>query len=1183
MSFVHLNIHTHYSVLKAFSKPVDYVLKAKKLGMKALAITDFGALYGVIEFYNLCKENGIKPIIGCDFIVASLGRFNRTTDNKHFGLILFAKNNNGYKNLLKLATIAHLEGFYYQPRLDLDILSKYSDGLIALSSWKYGEITHKALNSDNDGVIESINKYQQIFGKDNFFIEIQNHSEETFNEDINKKLLEISEKTQVDLIATNGCLYVNKDDQEAYDAFSCIDRGKIVKDEDRERLHGDYSLKSSEEMRQSFSFCEKACDMTLKIIDMIDIKLEFGQNLLPIFKTPDDSKSIDYLKILCNEGLKKKYGEIPSDEAKKRLIYELEIIDKMGFASYFLIVWDFIKFAKERGIVVGPGRGSAASSIISYCLDITTLDPLKYNLLFERFLNPERISMPDIDVDFSDYRRDEVLQYVISKYGEKQVAQIITFGTMGAKAAIRDAGRVLGFLYSEVDKIAKMVPPPVLGKYRPLKMYIEEVHELKKVYESSVDTKKILDIAVRFEGTIRNIGTHACAVVISPCELTEFVAIQKSVSDKGGIVTQFSMKPIEKLGLLKMDFLGLSNLTILENVIKIIKRTKNIDINLDTLPLDDAKAFELFQKGLTTGIFQFESAGMKKYLKDLKPNELEDLIAMNSLYRPGPMQFIPDYINGKHGKKKITYLHHSLKEILEPTYGIAIYQEQILQLAQKFAAFTLGEADLLRRAIGKKNPVELASQREKFINGAINNGYNKKIAVKIFDEVIEPFAGYGFNKAHAACYSLIAYQTAYLKTHFTAEFMAALLSSDSGNLDRIAIEIMDCEDLGIKVLPPLINSSLAHFTVVDDVTIRFGLCAIKGLGENTARQIIKIREEGGPFLLIEDFAKRIPAHFLNKKTLEALIFSGTLDCFGEQNELAASIELISNYAKNEQASKASGQMDLFGLMGNSQISKIVLNKAEKTSEFDKLRREKDFLGIYVTGHPLFGLKKYFEKKVRLLNTIKKSDIGKNIKLGGLITSLKKITTRTNAIMLTFTIEDPTGLRIDVVLFPKAYIKIGNIFKENEIVFMDGKLDTRADKTQFICNDGGAYAIKEIIDDAKKTDLFDVNEKRDERPVLLQEELNHDELNLGMDMEDAQIQALNYKGEDIYNIEIPKDLNVESMDKLKKLLIANKNDDGVRIKLKFSNNDEIILPIKIVVSPELEMQINEILGKTRKLV
>ncbi len=969
MSFIHLHNHTHYSILTGLAKPKEYVEMAVKQGAQAVAITDSGVFYGAVEFYKACKAAGIKPILGVEIYLAPLGLSNKTPENRYSSLVLLARNNEGYQNLMKLCTIGALEGFYYKPRIDEDLLRRHSSGLIALSGSLGGVIPKFILENQMDKAREAITVYQEIFGKEFFYLELQHHPEIANWSIVNSKLMELSKELNAPVVAANDCHYVNPGDAEAHDVLICVQSQKTVKDEGRLRYNGNYSMRTPEDMVESFRFCPEAVQNTLKIAEQCEVNLKFGEHLIPHFDTGEEDPQ-SYLRHLCEEGFKERYGENPSEEAQLRLDFELETIHKMGFDAYFLIVHDFIRYAKKNGIVVGPGRGSAAGSIIAYCLRITDLDPIKYRLLFERFLNPERVSMPDIDVDFADTKRDDVLRYVTQKYGEDRVAQIITFGTLAPKAAIRDAGRALGYSYSEVDRIAKMVPPAILGKYAPLSESVENDPELSKIYKEESSTQEILNTAIKLEGTIRQVGTHACAVIISRDPLVDHTPLQKATGDGDGIVTQYSMKPCEELGLLKMDFLGLKNLTILETTLGILKRTHpDLKINLEELPMDDKKTYELLQRGETTGVFQLESAGMKRYLRELKPTEFLDIIAMVSLYRPGPMQFISTYIDGKHGKKKVTYLHDSVRSVLEETYGIAIYQEQILEIAKQFAGFSLGEADLLRRAIGKKVASELMAQREKFISGAVTQGREEKLAIKIFDEVVEPFAGYGFNKSHAACYALIAYQTAYLKAHYPAEFMAALLTSDADNTDRIVIEIEECRNMGISVLAPDVNESRAHFTVVDDKTIRFGLMAIKGMGEGPVRAIIHAREDGGKFTKIEDFARRVPSKLLNKKSLECLAYSGAMDGLGERAALAANYEEIANYSKNIQASLLEGQTDIFGMMQEEEISPLHFKATPVADSSQRFRWEKDYVGLYVSGHPLQGMKSYFQGKGKLVSPL----------------------------------------------------------------------------------------------------------------------------------------------------------------------------------------------------------------------
>ncbi|NIA02449.1 MAG: DNA polymerase III subunit alpha, partial [Nitrospirae bacterium] len=787
MSFVNLHCHSHYSLLDGFGSPEAIVLRAKELGYPAAGLTDHGVTYGLVEFYEAAKKAGIKPVLGCEMYVAPRTRFDKEprVDVKPYHLTLLAKDNEGYKNLLQLVTKANLEGFYYKPRVDYGLLKTYGKGLIALSGCLQGHLPRLILDENEEDLHNKIKEYVDIFGKDDFYLEMQDHPLIEDQEIVNERLKKLAKEYDLQLVVTNDSHYPRPEDSEAHDILLCIQTGTTVNEENRMRYTGDFSIREVNDLKAAFSDTPEAIENTVKIAEKCNVTYEFDTFLIPFFDTPQNEDPHVYLRQLCEEGLNNRLNgkKIPK-EYTERLEYELKTVHEMGFDTYFLIVRDFVKYAKEQEIVVGPGRGSAAGSIIAWSLAITDLDPIKYGLFFERFLNPERVSMPDIDIDFADNRRDEVLEYVSKKYGRDNVAQIITFGTMAPRSAVRDVGRALGYPYQEVDKLAKIVPPPLLGKHVPLNVSIKEDADLKHAYETDPRAKKLLDYAMQLEGTVRHAGTHACAVVISEKPLTEYTALQYGAGGKEEIVTQFSMKPIENLGLLKMDFLGLKNLTVIENTCNLLKKTQNKDVDINKIPMDDEKTFKLLRKADTTGVFQLESSGMRRYLKELKPNMFEDIVAMGALYRPGPMEWIPTYIAGKHNPDKVQYLHKSFKSILESTYGVAVYQEQILQLARDFAGFTLGEADLLRKAVGKKIASLLIEQREKFIKGAVKNGYDEKFAEEVFEKVIEPFAGYGFNKAHAVCYGLIAYQTAYLKAHFTVEFMTALLCADANNTDR---------------------------------------------------------------------------------------------------------------------------------------------------------------------------------------------------------------------------------------------------------------------------------------------------------------------------------------------------------------------------------------------------------------
>lgn len=1176
MTFVHLHAHTHYSFLDAIAKPRDYAEICEKYAMPACAITDHGGLYGAVEFYQKMKAKGIKPIIGIDAYIASLGHTDKSPENKRYRMVLLAMNNQGYKNLMKLVSISHLEGFYYKPRMDDDLLKKYGDGIIGVCGDLWGEVGAKILNNDYVGAKNAIERYKDIFGKDNFYLELQHRPEVSNYSVVKENVLKLSEETGVGIVATNSCRYPTMDDAYAHDAFICIGSQKTVGQEDRIRYDGNYSIASPEYMKEAFKDLPEAIENTLKIAEKCNVEIEFGKSHLPPFETPDGKDADSYLRELCEIGLKEKYTGDKLKEAKSRLDYELSVLKDKGFATYFLIVNDFVQEAKRRGIAVGPGRGSAAGSIISYTLGITTIEPLSYGLLFERFLNPERAAMPDIDIDFADNRRDEVLEYVIKKYGEDHVAQIITFGTLAPKAAVRDAGRVLGYSYSDVDMLAKKLPPPVLGKHRPLQHSIDNDPELGKAYKEDTDSRKILDIALKFENTVRHVSTHACAVVISDKPITNYAPMQRATGDKEGAIIQYEMNAVADIGLLKMDFLGLRNLTILQTTIAIIKRTKKKAVALDVLPVNDKKTYKLMAEGKTTGIFQFESAGMKRYLKELVPTEIDDLIAMNSLYRPGPMEYIPQFIKGKHNPKSVKYLDKSLEPILKKTYGVAVYQEQIMQLAQELSGMSLGDAYILLKAIGKKNASMMAKMRQQFIDGVIKKGHSEKFANEAFEKVIEPFAGYGFNKSHAACYSWIAYQTAYLKAHYPAEFMAALLSSDPDNTDKVVIGINECEAMGIDVLPPNVNTSLAHFTVINDSTISFGLTAIKGLGESSARSLIEVRSEK-PFENIEDFARRVPYKLLNKKSLEALIYSGAMDNFGERNSLIATIEEISKFARTVQEQKENGQTDIFGLMTSEEGFEPTfhLKDVSPMSQFEKLQHEKKYLGLYVTQHPLDGLKKYLGKKVTLAEKFSMKLKGKSFKVGGLITAVRKIMTKAGKYMMYAQLEDPTA-KFEAVVFPSAYADLSKVIKEDTVVVLDGKLEHRG-KFQFVAEGAKEVSLEKMIEAAKKQGFFDADDR-----VKFVEQTNlssNDEyVDTGSDEDIVPVAEIHVIP--TYVIEIPKGVKLDVLEDLKKLLKEHKGDMPVEIKLPIPKShkktDIIKVPFGVHVDTELKEKIAELL-------
>lgn len=1195
MTFVNLHGHSHYSLLDGLGSPKDIVLRAKELGYSAVALTDHGVTYGLIEFYKAAKEESIKPVLGCEMYVAPRTRFDKEPkiDTKPYHLTVLAENNEGYQNILQLTTKAHLEGFYYKPRIDYDLLNEFHKGLIVLSGCLLAHLPRAILNGNEEEIHKLVQKYIDIFGKNNYFLELQDHPLDENQSIVNKKLKELAEKYNLGMVLTYDSHYPRPEDSDVHDILLCIQTQTTVNDENRMRYAGDFSLRDINEVKEAFKDYPDIIENTLKIADRCNVEFEFGKNLIPSFKTPNKKKVDNYLRELCEEGLKKRFiGKKIPDLYFERLNYELETVQKMGFEPYFLIVHDFVKYAKEKEIVVGPGRGSAAGSILAWSLNITDLDPIVHGLFFERFLNPERVSMPDIDIDFADNRRDEVLDYVIKKHGRDNVAQIITFGTMAPRAAIRDTGRALGYPYSEVDKLAKMVPPPLFGKHAPLIDSLKSDPALKDIYKKDSRAKILFDYAVKLEGTVRHSGTHACAVVISEYPLVNYTALQYGASSDTEIVTQFSAKPLEDLGLLKMDFLGLRNLTVIDETTKIVQKTQNKKIDINTIPLTDTDTFELLKKADTTGVFQLESAGMRRYLKELRPTDFEDIVAMGALYRPGPMEWIPTYIKGKHNPDKVNYLHESFKPILEKTHGVAVYQEQILQLARDFAGFTLGEADILRKAVGKKMGSLLTKQREKFIDGAIKNGHKRSFAKEVFEKVIEPFAGYGFNRAHAACYGLIAYQTAYLKAHYPIEFMTALLCSDVQNTDRVILDIKECNEMGIDVLPPSINESNAHFTVVDNKTIRFGLLAIKGIGEGSINEIIKNRDEFGKFKSIEDCAKRLPVHILNKKLIQALAYSGALDEFGDRRQIAENYDEISKYAKYFQDHLNRSQTDIFGAIGDDHDHSCHFRFKDfpLSTNMQRLKWEREFLGLYVSGHPLRGLKKYISKKAHLIGALTENQLNKPVKVLGLVTNFKKVLTKSGTYMATFMIEDPSG-KVNGIMFAQAISKYGSELGEDLLIGFNGKLDNRRGQFQVVCETAKILSLETMFENAKSADLYNPEDKSDLSIRLLDDiladlQIEKEQLNASKaDIEDFEIDedsvgapAAMFSENSCQNgaflIEIPQNAESNIMNSLKKLLLEHKGETSVELYLH-SVQRRIKLPFGIDLTDKLKASITEL--------
>ncbi|MBI4991610.1 MAG: DNA polymerase III subunit alpha [Candidatus Harrisonbacteria bacterium] len=1055
--FVHLHTHSHYSLLDGLGKIDDLVNRAKKLGMDSVALTDHGNLYGAVEFYKKAKKAGIKPILGIETYVAPRDHKQKEInggEEKYYHLILLAKNERGWKNLIKLVTIAHLEGFYYKPRVDKNLLQQYHEGLIALSACITGEVAKNILNNNAAGAEKAALEYQKIFGPENFYLEIGHHPgiKETIK--ANEGLKKLSQKTGIPLVATQDIHYVKPSDAEYHDILLAVQTGNKLSDKSRLTLKDDdFSMRSPEEMAGFFQDVPEAIENTVRIANQCNFELQLGKTQLPKFNLPENQTANGYLRSLITERTPLRYPEI-TPEIKNRIDYEIGVIEKTGFADYFLIVQDFINWAKDHGIVVGPGRGSAAGSIIAYILNITDIDPLKYDLLFERFLNPDRIQMPDIDIDFADTRRDEVFGYLEEKYGKDRVAHIITFGTMAARAAIRDAGRAMGLSYGFCDQIAKLIPfNPTQGmKEGWLDHCLKEVNELKNLYQNNPDAKKVIDAAKNLEGVVRHASVHACGTVIAKEPLTEYMPIQYAPQGDNTIITQFEMHSVEDLGLLKMDLLGLKNLTIIEDTLRLIEEGSGVKIDIGQIPLDDKKTFELLQAADTTGVFQLESSGMRRYLKELRPNELEDIIAMVALYRPGPMDLIPQYIKRKFGKERITYLHPKLEPILKKTYGVAIYQEQLMQIARDLAGFTLAEADTLRKAVGKKIKSLLDEQAQKMVNGMIANGIAKNVAEQIW-QWFEPFARYGFNRSHAACYAMIAYRTAYLRARYPIEFYTSLFNNEAGDVERIAFLISEAKKADIAVLPPDINKSLANFTP-EESGIRFGLLAIKNVGQNIVEAIVAERQKGGPFKNLVDLLQRVEHKDLNKKSFESLLKCGALDDLGiERNAGLTNMEEIINFAGTLRKSKKTSQFSLFGQTHVS-ANALKLKSCPPATQQEKLTWEKELLGLYISDHPLNRHKEvmseYGVQEIKNLLLTNSSAGERKSRIAGIIAKVQKINTKLGQPMVFAKVEDLSNT-MEVIVFSDTLARTLPMWRENNIVMVSGKMSWRNGEPKFICD------------------------------------------------------------------------------------------------------------------------------------
>ena len=1051
--FVHLHVHSEYSLLDGAAQLEKLVAKAKELKFPAIALTDHGNLFGAIDFYQAAQKGGIKPIVGCELYVAPRGRKERGGEDGGYEganhLTVLVRNLTGYKNLIKLVSKAYLEGFYYKPRVDKELLAQHADGLLVLSGCLNSEVSRLISAGEHDRAREAAGWHQEVFGKDHYFMEVQAHGLDEQTK-VTAETLKLAQAIGAPIAGTNDSHYLEAGHGRAHEALLCIQTGSTLLDPKRWRFSTEeFYVKSADEMARVFAEIPDACRNTLAVAERCNLTLEFGSFHLPRYVVPENHTLESYLEHVARDGLKRRYGANPRDAIEERFAHELRIIEKMGFAGYFLVVWDFIHYARERGIAVGPGRGSSAGSLVAYCLGITNVDPIRYGLLFERFLNPERISMPDMDIDFADDRRDEVIRYVAEKYGHDRVAHIITFGTLGAKAAIRDVGRVLGMTYADVDRIAKLVPA------FPLNITLDDAYQksppLAEMVKTQTNVKELWDIARTLEGCTRHASVHASAVVISDDALDEHIPLYKDPK-RPELITGFAMGPIEKLGLLKMDFLGLRTLTVLANTVALIRDSRGVAIDLDTLPLDDAKTYALLTDARTFGVFQLESGGMRDALRGLKPSSLEDVIAMVSLYRPGPMELIPDFIARKHGRAKITYEHPAMQKFTQGTYGIMVYQEQIMQIASEMAGFTMGEADTLRRAMGKKDRELMAKQRDKFLAGCAEKGTAAAKAERVW-ELMEKFAGYGFNKSHAAAYALVAYQTAYFKANYPVEFMAALLTSEMGDTDKIVKYIDECRAMDLRVQPPDVNVSAVQFSVAGD-TICFGLAAIKNVGEAAMESILATRKQDGPFKSLEDFCARVDLRLVNRRVLESLIKAGAFDSLGlPRAHLMAGVDTALETGQRQQREKAEGQASFFDLLPTP----VAAPKAEPialVAEWDsdqRLEFEKEVLGFYISGHPLARYASMVESfGITSTSEIAAKSAGARVLLFGQVAALKETATKSGSRMAFVTLEDMVGT-VEVTVFPEPFKAAAEHLRGRQPVLVRGRIDD-ADKGRVVLAD-----------------------------------------------------------------------------------------------------------------------------------
>lgn len=1193
--YVHLHNHTHHSLLDGLTKVDELVERVKSTGMHAVAMTDHGTMSGTIEFYKACKAEEIKPIIGIETYVAARTLYDRdpAKDKARYHLILLAMNQQGYENLMKLSTIANLEGYYYKPRIDHNVLEKYNEGLIALSACAGSELGEALRGDDYESAKKTAEWYKSIFG-DRYYLEIQDHQEWDVQKKINEGLFRLSKELGIECVVTSDAHYVQPEDTEAHEILLCVGTQSYMSDKNRMSLK-DFHLHVTDpaEIIERWGKDHPEIVRNTKVIaDRCDIEFEFGKILIPRFPTPDDMSEKEYLDLLVWRGLAWRYAEVSkadqhslSIEQARRVLsadiieraeYELGVIENMGFNGYFLIIHDFINWGKSNDIVFGPGRGSAAGSIIAYALNITELDPLTYDLLFERFLNPDRISMPDIDIDIQDTRRDEVIQYCVEKYGPERVANIVTFGKMAARAAVRDVARVLEVPYADADRLAKLIPAPVQGRHIPLAKSITQDPDLKAEYDNNPVSRRVVDFAIRLEGTNRSHGVHAAGVVIAPDDIVKFVPLE--MAQKGVVSTQFPMGPVEDLGLLKMDFLGLKNLTVINNCQRIIRKVYNTDVDISELTLDDPKVFELLQRGDTTGVFQLESAGMKKYLRELKPTVFDDIIAMVALYRPGPMQFIDSFIKRKHGQEEITYLHEKMKNALESTYGILVYQEQFMQISKDLSGFTGGQADTLRKAVGKKNMALMQKVRPEFVEGAVkHSGADPEMAEKFWVQ-LEEFANYCFNKSHAACYAMIAYWTAYLKAHYPDAFMAALMTSDLDDTDRLTIEIAECKHMGLKVLPPDVNESYVEFGVVPGKRqIRFGMAAVKGVGTGAVEEVLRAREDGA-FVSIGDFAKRVSTSKFNRKAWESLVKSGGFDSLGDRSDILFNLDTILQYASKLQKEALSGQVDLFGdLGGEVAVPDITIEKAPSPHPLrEQLVWERELLGLYLSAHPLDRYDVYFQEQTVPFSQLRPEHDGRQVAVGGVIIAVRSIMTKSGTKMAFVKIEDKVS-EGEVIVFPNLFEEKGNLLQQDVVVKIIGKV-SGTDR------DGNMSGEAKIIAD----DIVVVTDEEITHYIGTGKKMKAPKAGGGVKVVSraakaapadtvAEAKVARPVSERTLYLQVSDIANVELLTSIKRACMAAPGEDEVILVLGKDKSSAMRMPFRVVVNEALEKIFIDMLG------